>query len=347
MAFAGTVLWINPYKFNKSSSGPPAVTGITRGITRLNSIILYFTSATGAASYSIVSNPATTTQTVTNTVGTVSYRFTGLSAGTSYTFSITSVNAAGVKGGTANSPSYTTAGSSIVTTNLIGYWDFYDIHFSYPSVGTRIYDLTSNAIDMTTTGTYTTNYMTFTNSQYAASINNQTVDFTSGITIEILINPISSTQNGGALLSMASSSQINAPTSITSVSYFIYGFNYFNSTYYKHPTLRMNNNGNVLGFSISTYTYTANTWTHIVITSSTSLALSFYINNVLTPTTVAKNVLANISNSPLYIGDPNGVNSFNAEYGLVRMYNTVLTPTQVQQNYNAVKNLSGNPYGLP
>jgi hypothetical protein len=47
-----------------------------------------------------------------------------------------------------------------------------------------------------------------------------------------------------------------------------------------------------------------------------------------------------------YVGG-SAYGGFTGLVGLVRVYNAVLTPAQVTQNYNSIKNISGNPYSLP
>ena len=81
----------------------PAVTGLTASNPQETTVDLAWIGARSATSYSIVSTPATTTQTTSGT----SYTFTGLSGSTSYTFTVTSVGAAG-SGGSTTSSSVTT-----------------------------------------------------------------------------------------------------------------------------------------------------------------------------------------------------------------------------------------------
>ena len=81
----------------------PAVTGLTASNPQETTVDLAWTGARGATSYSIVSTPATTTQTTSGT----SYTFTGLSSSTSYTFTVTSVGPGG--------PCDSTTSSSVTT----------------------------------------------------------------------------------------------------------------------------------------------------------------------------------------------------------------------------------------
>jgi len=87
-----------------------AVTNLAVSGATQTTVNLTWTGATGAASYSIVSSPATTTQTTSNPS---SYTFTGLSPSTSYTFTVTSVNGIGTPGGSATSSSISTAAAAV------------------------------------------------------------------------------------------------------------------------------------------------------------------------------------------------------------------------------------------
>jgi hypothetical protein len=75
----------------------PAVTGLTASNPTASTVNLAWIGARSATGYSIVSSPATTTQTTSGT----SYTFTGLSGGTSYTFTVTSVGPNGPGGGSS------------------------------------------------------------------------------------------------------------------------------------------------------------------------------------------------------------------------------------------------------
>lgn len=79
---------------------PGAVTGLTASNPTYVTVDLEWTGATGATSYSIVSTPATTTQTTSDT----SYTFTGLSPDTTYTFTVTSVGTSGTGGSRTSDP---------------------------------------------------------------------------------------------------------------------------------------------------------------------------------------------------------------------------------------------------
>ena len=88
------------------TTAPAAVTSCSYGTVTNTSIALSWPAAAGAQSYSVVANPMTTQQSFTGTGGT----FVGLTDGTSYTFTITSIGVNGAVGGTSPpTPSITTA----------------------------------------------------------------------------------------------------------------------------------------------------------------------------------------------------------------------------------------------
>jgi len=109
---AGTTINLGSSFYGKAYA--QAVTTITQGATTSSSITLNWSGGSGATSFSITSNPATTTQTASSS----GYTFTGLAASTSYTFTIVSKNAQGVSGGSATSGSFTTS-AGYLTVN----WD--------------------------------------------------------------------------------------------------------------------------------------------------------------------------------------------------------------------------------
>jgi len=112
--YTHTVVSTSPYGTSAASSASSAVTATTVPAAPSISAVAASQSATititpgatgGSAitSYSIVSNPATTTQTTSSTT----YTFTGLTDGTAYTFTATATNANGTSAASAASSSIT------------------------------------------------------------------------------------------------------------------------------------------------------------------------------------------------------------------------------------------------
>ena len=140
------------------TSAPPAgpVSSIVQtGSTSNPSISLSWTPGSDATSYSIVSSPATTTQ----TTATVPYTFTGLTAATVYTFTITSGNFIGAFSSPVDSGNmYTSAApTNLVVGTISG--------TSIPLTWTAGYGVTSYSITSspaTTTQTTNGTSLTFT-----------------------------------------------------------------------------------------------------------------------------------------------------------------------------------------
>jgi hypothetical protein len=105
--------------------------------------------------------------------------------------------------------------------------------------------------------------------------------------------------------------------------------------------------GSSLFFNSTNYVGTINTWYQLVyvFTNITANTLQTFVNGVSVGT-VSHN-LASILNStnPLYIGSYNGgeyTQWFDGKIGVVRIYNSALTDSQVLQNFNVDK----SKYGL-
>ena len=95
------------------ASGAPS--SFVYGSSTSSSITFSWTAGSGALSYSVSSSPAGATN--PQTTSTTSITFTGLSGGTSYTFTVTSYNGA-IAGSAATTGSYSTTSSSLYTMTL-------------------------------------------------------------------------------------------------------------------------------------------------------------------------------------------------------------------------------------
>lgn len=89
----------------------PVATDAGTGTT----VSIAFTAVTGATSYSVVSSPATTTQTASSSP----YTFTGLTAGTAYTFTIAATNAVGQGGFSQASNSVTPINPTVTSVEFV------------------------------------------------------------------------------------------------------------------------------------------------------------------------------------------------------------------------------------
>ena len=120
--------------------------------------------------------------------------------------------------------------------------------------------------------------------------------------------------------------------------------------------IRLNNTGTVLEISTNTggtyrflqpnYTFLVNTTYNVIFTfnSSTGAAIAYINGTVLSSTTFTAGAIS-YSTSPLIIGAGYGVSPvgelFNGNIYTVKIYNTVLSATQITQNYNAIKSRFG------
>ena len=128
--YTHTVVSTSPYGTSAASSASSAVTATTvPAAPSLSAVAASATSgtititpgATGGSEitgYSIVSSPATTTQTTSSSP----YTFTGLTTGTSYTFTSTSTNANGTSAASAASNSITAAELEVLAFESIATW---------------------------------------------------------------------------------------------------------------------------------------------------------------------------------------------------------------------------------
>ena len=121
--YTHTVVSTSPYGTSSASSASSAVTATTvpqapslvaTGLSETTASIAITAGSTGGSAitgYSIISNPATTTQTTSNTT----YTFTGLTTGTAYTFTAYASNALG--------NSTTSSASNSITPAVTGAWE--------------------------------------------------------------------------------------------------------------------------------------------------------------------------------------------------------------------------------
>ena len=106
-------------------------------------------------------------------------------------------------------------------------------------------------------------------------------------------------------------------------------------------------NGGITTVRTPETTLSINTWYQVVgvWTNVTSNSLSLYINGSLIGSNSHSFISIKNTISPLYLGSFNGGQFsqwLNGRMGIVRMYNTSLTASQVLQNFNADK----SKYGL-
>jgi hypothetical protein len=318
--------------------GTLSVTNLTNTTLTLNWI------AGSQSSVDISYNNATQFTAVTGRYQAI----TGLTSGTNYTFWVIPVNSAGIRYSAGKQIiTITTSGSSngiivsvpipsannYITTNLIGYWDF-----SSTRSGTTLTDLSPNGNNLTfnTAPTYNSSgamYATFTSSISAVS-SAITVNFNStGLTFELLIYPTSSSSTNVPI------AWTDRSTGSSSILYALFPSGALNQYLY------INGNGSAYSSSL----LTLNTWNHIVCTCSGSTTI-YYLNGVYAGTSTTSNPLLGSVTQYLTLGvwQSGGSQGFIGNIGMARVYSSVLSASQVSQNFYAVAlNLSGNPYYLP
>ena len=118
---AGTSYIVNIQSVNASGNGgtassvsfftlPPAVTNLALSNPQITTADLTWTAALSATSYKIVTTPASTIQTTSGTTFTK----TGLVGGTTYTFTVTSINSSGEGGSVISSSSIVTRPAAVL-----------------------------------------------------------------------------------------------------------------------------------------------------------------------------------------------------------------------------------------
>ena len=220
---------------------------------------------------------------------------------------------------------------SNVSTNLVAYYNP-DLTSSYPGTGTTLFDISGNGLNGTMSNiTYTDPYFAYNGTSSQVNIqDNALLEPGSGNwTMEAWVY-LSNTgpgiktilgkfDPGGGSNDVSYSMRIATATAFAQMGDGL--GNYLNST---------------------SYTLTANTWTHIVYVwkNGATKTLETYING--TSIGSVNHSLSSLLNTPanLYIGSYNNgeyAQYFNGRIGIVRLYNAALTAGQVSQNFNANK----------
>jgi hypothetical protein len=225
----------------------------------------------------------------------------------------------------------------ITASNLILHYDPSDIS-SYPGSGTIITDLSGNGLNGTMSDiTYTNPYFSFNGSTSQVSItDNALLEPVSGEwTMETWFyrtNTIGSTvilgkfDNGGNADDVSYSIRTSGTTLTAQIgdgTDGVLNVDYVNST---------------------SYTYSVNTWYHVVYVWKPGISFQTFINGVSIGSTITSmNSILNSSN-PLYLGRYNGgefSQNFAGRIGITRLYNKALNSTEVLNNYNTTKSIYG------
>jgi hypothetical protein len=202
----------------------------------------------------------------------------------------------------------------------------YDVSnmLSYPGSGTTLADVSGNAVDGTLV-----NGVGYNNSNGGSLVfdgNDDYVSFSSGfsstdnLTYEAWVNP-SSLGGWGVVLNHDS----------------------WNTGY-----IHFQFAGDLLQFALngesdkySTYSFNTNTWYQVAaVYSKSAKTISFYVNGSLTNTENYSNP-PTITNTNLKMGAWDGGRFFSGKIGLVRIYNSALSASDIQTNFNGSKTRFG------
>jgi hypothetical protein len=202
----------------------------------------------------------------------------------------------------------------------------YDVSnmLSYPGSGTTLADVSGNAVNGTLV-----NGVGYNNSNGGSLVfdgNDDYVSFSSGfsstdnLTYEAWVNP-SSLGGWGVVLNHDS----------------------WNTGY-----IHFQFAGNLLQFALngesdkySTYSFNTNTWYQVAaVYSKSAKTVSFYVNGSLTNTENYSNP-PTITNTNLKMGAWDGGRFFAGKIGLVRIYNSALSASDIQTNFNGSKTRFG------
>jgi hypothetical protein len=231
---------------------------------------------------------------------------------------------------TTNTPTPTSTPNAPVTSNLRLYYDPSNLS-SYPGTGTTINDLSDNGLDGTMSNiTFTSPYFIFNGSSSQVSVaDNTLLEPGSGDwSIEFWVNH--TVIAGASRILIAKTDGGNAAD-----------WGYGLRTVSNGNTFMEIGNGST-SITTPTSTLSINTWYQVVgvWTNVASNSLALYINGSLIGSNSHSFGSVRNTTSPLYLGSFNGgqfAQWLNGRMGVVRMYSSALTASQVLQNYNADK----------
>jgi Concanavalin A-like lectin/glucanases superfamily len=99
--------------------------------------------------------------------------------------------------------------------------------------------------------------------------------------------------------------------------------------------------GNFQGSSSNTISIPFNTWTHACVTNNSG-AYSFYINGIYVGGSLSTGLYANVTAGAMKVGGSgSNAQDYTGNIANVKIYNRALSPTEVYQNYNALRGRYG------
>ena len=226
---------------------------------------------------------------------------------------------------------------NFVTTNLKLYFNPSSL-LSYPSSGTTITDLTGNSLNGTlSNNTFTNPYLNFNGSSSTITVSDNSLlePGTGDLTVEVWINHSVITGSSRCVLSKTDGGL---------AAEWGYGIrtNSAGSTY-------MEVGNGTTSITSPSYTVTTNTWYQVVgvFTNVSSNSIALYVNGVSqgTPTSHSFTSVRNTTHA-LSIGSfDNNIENFgqwfNGKLGIVRIYNSALSASDVSKNFEANRNIYG------
>ena len=211
-------------------------------------------------------------------------------------------------------------------------------YLSYPSSGTIITDLTGNGLNGTlSNNTWTNPYLTFNGSSSTITVSDNSLlePGTGDLTVEVWINHSVITGSSRCVLSKTDGG-------------FAAEWGYGIRTNSAGSTYMEVGNGTT-SITSPSYTVTTNTWYQVVgvFTNVSSNSIALYVNGVSqgTPTSHSFTSVRNTTHA-LSIGSfDNNIGNFgqwfNGKLGIVRIYNSALSASDVSKNFEANRNIYG------
>jgi hypothetical protein len=219
-----------------------------------------------------------------------------------------------------------------VTNNLILYYNPASF-LSYPGSGTVVSNLVSNSLNGTMSNvTYNQTYFTFngSNSQINISDSSSLEPGSGDWTMEVWIKPTSLSSPGQVVLGKfdpgGSSADISYAIRISS------------------SNVRADFSNGVSAVVTSNYTLSLNTWVHLVyvFNNVTNNNITTYVNGASYSTKTHSFASILNTSANLYLGSYNGgeySQYFTGQMGIVRLYNSALSDSDVSKNFEANRNI--------
>ena len=228
-------------------------------------------------------------------------------------------------------------GGGIVTDGLLLNLDAGDAA-SYPGTGTTWTDLSGNGYNGTLTNgpTYDSangGSIVFDASNDYVVISNNSSFNTSNVTIEVVFKATQLGQDGVLFGRWASGANANN-------SYLIYIGEDGTTSKYSFAVTQSNVTNK---FVTSTNNLVVNNWYHLVATADGS-NLNIYLNNVKDNNITSYNGTISTNTTPIslgYLGSSAPVYYYQGHISIARLYNRALSGSEIQQNFNFIKDRYG------